>query len=91
VSLVANFKSEVGIVTFTNDDLRMTIYPNPAFTKLHVKLDTPESADYNIFSITGQLLLQGKVQDNSPINIESLASGMYYLKIAGKTVKFVKE
>ena len=69
----------------------LRVFPNPASTQLHVKLDSQEPAEYNIFSITGQILLQGKIQVNLPINIESLASGMYYLKIAGKTVKFVKE
>jgi len=44
-----------------------------------------------IYSITGQVILQGKVQNNSHINIESLASGMYYLKIDEVRVKFVKE
>jgi len=50
-----------------------------------------ENIDYNIYSITGQILLQGEIQDDLPINIESLASGMYYLKVLNKTVKFVKE
>ena len=82
--------SNVGIVG-ANGIRPIQIYPNPAFTKLHVKLETQEVADYKIYSITGQIILQGKTQDNSSINIESLANGMYYLKIAGKTVKFVKE
>ena len=83
--------SDVGIVE-TPEMVSPQIYPNPAFTQLHVKLDTQEATDYSIYSITGQTILQGKLQDEvSTINIESLASGMYYLKIANKTVKFVKE
>jgi len=40
----------------------------------------------------GQLMMQGKLSDETTtINVESLASGMYFLRIAGKTVKFVKE
>jgi len=83
--------TSVGIVEILTEKSPIVVYPNPAFMQLHVKFDTPEVANYSISSITGQILLQGKVQNNSPINIESLASGMYYLKIAGKTVKFVKE
>ena len=78
-----------GIETIANNPFR--IFPNPAFTQLHVKLDTQETTDYNIYSVVGQIVLQGKIQDNSTINIESLARGMYFLKIAGKTVKFIKE
>jgi uncharacterized protein YjdB len=86
-SLMVNI---VGIVE-TDYNASVRVYPNPAFTYLHVKFDSQELADYNIYSITGQIILQGKIKDNSPINIESLAKGMYFLKIAGKTVKFVKE
>ena len=83
-------EGETGI-TNISQNAKLQIYPNPASTQLYVKFDAQEAVDYTIYSITGQILLQGKVQDNLPINIESLASGMYYLKIAGKTVKFVKE
>jgi hypothetical protein len=89
-SISVSFKETVGIVEKISD-VGLQIYPNPAFTQLHVKFDSQEPANYNIYSIIGQIILQGKVQDNSSINIESLAKGMYYLKIADKTVKFVKE
>ena len=82
--------TNVGIVG-ANGIRPIQIYPNPAFTQLHVKLDTQETVIYSIYNVVGQIILQGKIQDNSSINIESLTSGMYYLKVAGKTVKFVKE
>jgi hypothetical protein len=75
----------------TDCNAPLQVYPNPASTQIHVKLDTQEIADYSIYSITGQILQQGKVQNDLPISVESLANGMYYLKVAGKTVKFVKE
>ena len=81
----------VGINNYELYITNYVVYPNPAFTQLHVKLGTQAPTDYSIYSIIGQVVLQGKVQNNSSINIESLTNGMYYLKVAGKTVKFVKE
>jgi len=89
-SNIATNKSTVSIVeTDCNESVR--IFPNPAFTQLHVKIDTQEIADYSIYNVVGQIVLQGKLQEDSTINVELLANGMYYLRIAGKTVKFVKE
>jgi hypothetical protein len=83
----------VGIpsVSLPNKEI-VTVYPNPANTKLYVKYSVQTEADYTIYNIVGQIVLQGKLSgESSVISIESLAEGMYYLRIAGKTVKFVKE
>lgn len=69
------------------------IYPNPVSTELHVKLAVPELVDYRIYDAKGQLITQGKLQDSSAINVQSLTNGIYYLKIIGKettTMRFVK-
>ena len=66
------------------------IYPNPATTELYVKLDAQEAVDYVICDNVGQIVLQGKLQDNSTINIQSLPNGIYYLRASGKTVKIIK-
>jgi hypothetical protein len=82
------------ITDITAGKLHVRIYPNPTSTKLHVKFSSQETADYVIYNIMGQVLQQGKLQETSVIDVESLASGMYYLKIVGKentTVKFVKQ
>jgi len=71
---------------------KVTIYPNPTATQLYVNRINQETADYTIYNIMGQVILQGKLQgESSTINIEYLAKGMHYIKFAGKTLKFVKE
>jgi len=83
-----------GITDITTSNSSIRIYPNPASTKLHVKFSSQETADYVIYNIMGQILQQGKLQKSSVIDVETLASGMYYLKIISEgttTVKFVKE
>ena len=84
----------VPISDITNGNSSIVVYPNPASTLLHVKFDKQEIMDYSIYNVMGQIILQGKLQEDSVINIEFLAKGMYYLKIAGKEngiIKFVKQ
>lgn len=86
--------TDVGITETTVRSSSIVVYPNPANSKLHIKRSSQETADYTIYSSTGQIVSQGKLlSDISIINIESLSNGMYYLKIymEGNTiVKFVK-
>jgi len=87
---------EVGIETFKAATVK--IYPNP--TKGELTIDNGEltinNAEYLIYSVTGQLIMQGKLpcRDTeshvSMINIASLANGIYYLKIMDAITKVVK-
>ena len=80
--------NEVSIAEYTINGIE--IYPNPATTHLYVKLAEPQTADYSIYNIVGQVVKQGILQDNNVINVTSLVQGTYFLKITGATVKFVK-
>ena len=82
----------------TNYELR--VYPNPTSNQLRISLPNPsergayaaEDANYSIYSVIGQMVMQGKLQEeNTTINVANLANGMYFLKVGSKTVKFVKE
>jgi len=66
------------------------VYPNPVETELYIKLPVKETTDYVIFSQTGQIVQQGKLQDNSTINVQYLPAGVYYLRVLGETVKVIK-
>jgi hypothetical protein len=69
------------------------IYPNPVSTELHVKLTIEGIVDYVIYNAMGQLVMQGKLQSPSVVNVQSLPNGIYHLRVMGKetaTVKFVK-
>ena len=67
------------------------VYPNPVTTELHVKLAANGVTDYTICNDAGQIVLQGKLQDTSTINLQSLPNGIYYLRISGETVKVIKK
>ncbi len=79
------------------DEKGIIIYPCPA--KNHLKIDgggvSIEGLKYNIISNTGKVLLNGFIQPGNIIDVSSLASGIYYLKIVGDDNdlrgKFVKQ
>jgi hypothetical protein len=87
-SNIASNDPNVSVVELKIDNEKLRVYPNPVNSQL--RITNYESGDYSIFSVMGQVLMQGKLQNNT-INVEALSSGMYYLKVDGKTVKFVKE
>lgn len=59
----------------------MTIYPNPASDKVYVNLETGNFYDFEvqIFNNLGQLIKT--VQLDSEIDVNSLSSGIYFLKV----------
>ena len=86
------FCTTTGIADVINNNF--SIYPNPAISQIRIEnigiVHKLSKVDYFIYNTTGQILMQGTLEDDITINIESLASGMYFLKVFDKTVKFVK-
>ena len=82
----------VGIVeTHCNASLR--IYPNPVKGELIIEKGEEKIENVEIYNVVGQLL-QSKIvnlQSETVIDVSHLASGMYFLKVDNKVVRFVKE
>jgi hypothetical protein len=58
------------------------------FDRITIK-DTPNGTNYQIYSVTGQMIQVGTT--NPDISTTQLAKGMYILRLeSGKTFKFVK-
>ncbi|MES2689417.1 MAG: T9SS type A sorting domain-containing protein, partial [Bacteroidota bacterium] len=70
-----------------DDDLKTTIhvYPNPATTQLNVEGLQSEGKLYNS---TGAEI---QVVSNGCLNVDHLPAGMYYIRSANQTIKFIKE
>lgn len=81
-------KKPVGI-DYKNNEL--VVYPTVATHILNI--NSEQNINYNIFSISGKVVAQGKTAKN--ITISSLESGIYFLQmINGKTsqtIRFIKE
>ncbi len=57
------------------------IYPNPASSILNISPATDGTFDYEIKSITGQLINRGRVTNNTAIDISNLQIGVYFLQL----------
>lgn len=80
-----------------NDALiNFTVYPNPSKDVIFVENDAfSNNLEYSIVSITGELMKTGRLTSvSTPIDIETFASGVYFIRINGNsslhTIKFVK-
>lgn len=73
----------------------LEVYPNPVGNKLFVKnIETKMS--YKIMTIQGKLLLAGQAKSEEPIDVSTLESGIYLLKMTNQrgentVVKWVKK
>jgi len=75
----------------TIENQSIIIYPNPAKDIITVASSELQNETYTVFSISGQALMHDKLQgETTTVNVSSLASGVYYLKVANKTAKFIK-
>ena len=57
------------------------IYPNPAIDFIAIKNEKTEDLSYQIFDISGKLILSGKSKSNEKIDIQTLEKGNYFLQI----------
>jgi len=77
---------------FSNSSIK--IYPNPSTNQLRItNYELRNStAEYSIYSIMGQIIMSGKLQNETTIiNVESLAKGMYFLQIQSSEGVFNKK
>jgi len=91
ITLTAIFESSSGIENIK--DNQISIYPNPVKGQLQVtSYELQEGALYSIFNVAGQMLMQGKLSyETTVINVETLPSGVYFIKAGNSVGKFVKE
>ncbi len=72
----------------------VSIYPNPAKDIVMVHLKDQNMNAYTITSMTGQIVSQGKLNNNT-INVSQLQAGVYFIKFNSDkkviTQKFVKQ
>ncbi len=86
VTLYARWNSNTGINIANNTSI--TLYPNPAKDVVFIK---GAKNIISIYDINSQLVLTKQIDDNSCINISSLANGVYLVKAENKIFKLIKE
>ena len=72
------------------ENKQYTIYPNPAVDNIFVNSNNQQTQDYIIFDLLGKTSLIGKINfGKNEISINSLKSGIYFLKINNEIEKFL--
>ncbi len=70
-----------------NEAETFAVYPNPATNMLNIKGEGVAE----VSNMLGQIVMTENVQGNAQINISSLESGMYFVRMNGTTQKFLKK
>jgi polyhydroxybutyrate depolymerase len=80
-----------GINENTNELNIIDIYPNPTTGNITVRNDLRNNPDFEIYSTLGEMVLKGIINSNSNlIDLSSLTSGIYFLKIGHQTMRILK-
>ncbi|MCL2131579.1 MAG: T9SS type A sorting domain-containing protein [Lentimicrobiaceae bacterium] len=89
--------SNVDVPNYELEKTNYVIYPNPTTGKITIRNEKSEMrGEIEVFDVVGRKLLSHTplTSHSSPlieIDISHLASGLYFLKVDGKTVKVVKQ
>lgn len=69
----------------------LTLYPNPGAQEVRISSIVDQPLKTQVYTLTGQLVMQGEYQPNQSIDVSGLTSGLYFFKINGVTLKFSKK
>ena len=67
----------------------VVLFPNPVKNEINFK-GISKISNYEIFSLDGKLIQSGKYKPSVAVNVSGLSKGIYFIKINGKKIKFVK-
>lgn len=91
VTIVEGDHPALSIAEFDTNNI--DVYPNPVSNTLSIK-GTPVDAEVEVFSLNGKKHLSGVINANNYLDVSSLQSGLYLLKIKSEETtsfkKFIK-
>jgi uncharacterized protein (TIGR02145 family) len=88
VRCIRNLAADINEI---KNKIRMEIYPNPANTQITIELlQTSKQSIITVYNVSGQELIKQQIKDSkTQIDINNLASGIYFVKLI--TDKVVEE
>lgn len=88
------FENETYVLGLNDKDKEeFSIYPNPSSNILNFRSTTSENFDVLVYDILGKKVIETNKNINTPLDISSLESGIYILKLKdfNKAYKFIKQ
>lgn len=90
-SISHNCSPTIGVNELDFQKEEIVIYPNPAKEYISVETDLTEDTQYNIYTISGKLVLSGIVNSqNKSINLPNLSTGLYLFQLENKSVQLME-
>jgi polyhydroxybutyrate depolymerase len=85
-----------GIEPVTESGISVTVYPNPSTASINVNINgssNNQTIQLLLTDLQGRLLISQPygITGGNTINMETMAPGIYFLKIAGKGITMVKQ
>ena len=76
----------------TENSASVKIFPNPARDFIKVSGLSTALINYSIVNSAGQKVMKGSISDNTQIDVQKLATGLYFLLLEnGSKIKFLKD
>ena len=72
------------------ENTKLSVYPNPVSNILHINNNNLLGEEYEIYDMSGKLIIKG-INNTNEINIETLMTGSYSLKIKNNIFNFIKK
>lgn len=70
--------------------LNWSVYPNPAQASLTVRSTSHEPTDAQLLNSAGQVVQDLHIYDGCEVNIQDLSQGVYFIKTAEASLRFIK-
>ena len=81
-------------LTKVNEDLEVTLYPNPSYTETYLKIESPSSfnLEMSIYDHLGRLVVVKQPIDGelTMIDVSAFVPGKYFMKLSGSDGVIVK-
>ncbi|HMG16847.1 MAG TPA: T9SS type A sorting domain-containing protein [Saprospiraceae bacterium] len=74
-----------------NSEMEVSIYPNPASSVIHVKLEKEQAVTASLISIDGTLLQKHQFTKSTDFNVEGLSKGYYIIELNTDNSKYSKK
>ncbi|MDA3816039.1 MAG: DUF3160 domain-containing protein [Prolixibacteraceae bacterium] len=74
-----------------NSNKKVTVYPNPVSSQLHIKYEGEKVVSYSIVTSDGRVIRSNRLKGNSTIDFSAMKKGLYLLHLKGVNVNVVKK
>jgi len=79
------------IKVLVENDLKLTIYPNPTNSYINIEINYTEPLEYELFSPLGNKMLNGVISSNNlQIDLSRLSPNIYFLRVGNQCLKILK-